>query len=89
MLKGTNRSVIVVRGNGTSRFETVYFIIKKGCSGNKRELADEAQKIIGESGYVEAKNHIKKTDKIRVFLLGNLLGGLVVSTVWLAVILLR
>lgn len=89
MLKGTNRSVIVVKGNGRSHFETVYFIIKKGCSGSRRELADEAQKIIGESGYIDSQKSEKKMDKINFFLAGIILGALVASSAWLSVILLR
>lgn len=88
MLKGTNRSVIVVKGNGRSRFETVYFIIKKGCTGNRRELADEAQKIIGESGYGCAAKGQTKPTKTNVFLAGIFLGALVSSSAWLIVILL-
>ena len=89
MLKGMNRSVIVVKGNGRSRFETVYFIIKKGCSTNKRDLADEAQKIIGESGYASSVKNERKTEKINFFLAGIILGALVASSVWAIVILLR
>ncbi len=89
MLKGTNRSVIVVKGNGRSRFETVYFIIKKGCSHSRRELADEAQKIIGESGYVCSLKNGTKPAKINFFIAGIILGALVASSAWFIVILLR
>lgn len=88
MLKGTNRSVIVVKGNGSSRFETVYFIMKKGCSQARRELAEEAQRMIGESGYVDTQRKRAKAERIRVFGLGILLGSLVSSAVWLTAVLL-
>lgn len=89
MLKGTNRSVIVVKGNGRSRFETVYFIIKKGCSQNRRELADEAQKIIGESGFVEARKRNEKRSKAVFMSVGVFLGILLSSAAWIVAGLLR
>ena len=88
MLKGTNRSVIVVKGNGGSRFEAVYFIIKRGCSGARRELAEEAQRIIGESGFADMRGRGGREERLRFFGLGIVLGALVSSAVWLIGVLL-
>lgn len=86
MLRGINRSVIVVKGNAQSRFETVYFVIKKGLGTEKRELADEAQRIIGESGLSRAKKS-KKLHAGALFLLGSAVGIFLSSIVWLTVMI--
>lgn len=82
MLRGINRSVIVVRGNAKSRFETVYFVIKKGLGSDRRDLADEAQRIIGESGLAGAKRS-KRLTKSAMFLLGAAVGIFLSSIVGL------
>lgn len=90
MLKGINRNVIVVKGNGKSRFETVYFIMKKGCLCGKRDLIDEAEKIIGDSGYIPSNKgkSRKKISSPALFAAGCAVGIFMSSIIWLTLILL-
>ena len=86
MLKGINRNVIVVRGNGRSRFETVYFIMKRGFSSEKKELADEAQRLISDSGLVNASRK-KRMSGGAWFALGAVIGIFLCSMLWLTILL--
>ncbi|MBQ9112751.1 MAG: hypothetical protein IJY08_04135 [Clostridia bacterium] len=53
MLKGINRNVIVVRTDRKSRFEAVYFVLKKGGAADKADMVKEANRIISESGMTD------------------------------------
>ena len=86
MLKGLNRNVIVVKGNGKSRFETVYFIMKRGASSAKKDLADEAQRLIGDSGLLRSPSQ-KRLSGMALFGLGALIGMIFSSVVWLALLI--
>lgn len=85
MLKGINRNVIVVRGNGRSRFETVYFIMKKGFASEKKELADEVQRLISDSGLVSARK--KHLSSGTWFAVGAAVGIFLCSVLWITVLL--
>ena len=47
MLKGVNRRVVVVKGDGKSPFETAYLILKKNAAGTERDIIKEANKLLG------------------------------------------
>ena len=49
MLKGINKNVIVVNTGAKSRFEAVYFVLKKGNANSKADIIKEANKIIRDS----------------------------------------
>lgn len=86
MLKGLNRNVIVVKGNGRSRFETVYFIMKRGSSSSKKDLADEAQRLIGDSGLMQPPSG-KRLSGTALFGLGALIGIFLSSVAWLTLLI--
>ena len=48
MLKGITKSVIMVKTDSKSRFEAVYFVLKREASGSRGDMVKEANKIIGE-----------------------------------------
>ncbi|MBE6577714.1 MAG: hypothetical protein E7653_06205 [Ruminococcaceae bacterium] len=50
MLKGINRNVIVVRTEPNSKFEAVYFVLRKGGASERADVVKEANKIINDSG---------------------------------------
>lgn len=50
MLKGVNRNVIMVKTDPKSRFEAVYFILKKDGAAHRTDVVREANRIIAESG---------------------------------------
>lgn len=85
MLKGVNRNVIMIRSDGNSRFEAVYFVMKKGSAGDKNDMLREANKIIGDSGLsVRRKNAFGRGG---IIFLGVLIGVILSSLLWLTVIL--
>ena len=86
MLKGLNRNVIVVKGNGRSRFETVYFIMKKGASSAKKDLADEAQKLIADSELIQPRAK-QRFSNPAVFGFGVLLGIFLSVVAWLTLLI--
>ncbi len=70
MLKGVNRNVIVVTADANSRFESVYFVLKRGEARDSADLLKEANRIIAESGLSR-----KPIRKKRRFVLAFALGG--------------
>ncbi len=50
MLKGINRNVIVVRTDANSKFEAVYFVLRKGGAQERADIVREANGIINDSG---------------------------------------
>ncbi len=75
MLKGVNRNVIVVNSDKNSRFETVYFVLRRGNVYDKTDILKEANRIICDVGMVKkrAAGHAFNGSS---FALGALLGGL-------------
>ena len=86
MLKGLNRNVIVVKGNARSRFETVYFIMKKGASSAKKDLADEAQRLIADSELIRPRSK-QRLSSSALFGLGVILGIFLSVVVWLTLLI--
>jgi hypothetical protein len=83
MLKGVNRNVIVVKSDRNSRFEAVYFVMKKSGYGNRTDILKEANGIIGDSGMLERQRRFS-TRGASIFL-GTLIGALISSVLWLIV----
>ena len=75
MLKGLNRSVIVVRTDRKSRFEAVYFVLKKGAVSDKVDIIKEANRIISESSN---QCHTKRKANFGFSLL-LILGGILIG----------
>lgn len=84
MLKGINRNVIVVRSDRGSRFEAVYFVMKKGGGGDKSDMLKEANRIIGDSGMSERIS--RPSSRGAMIFLGAIIGAALSSLLWLTVI---
>ncbi len=88
IIKGVNRSVVIINPEAKSIFETAFFILKKDVNSNniKRDnIVIEANKIIAES-YFNSKSYPmqklpfairRKTLAVLMFMLGILCGGAV------------
>ena len=85
MLKGVNRNVIVVRGGRNSRFETVYFVVKKGIASGKDDIVKEANRIIVDGNSSCGAHGL---DKLKCILAGIMAGAVVASALWIVGILL-
>ena len=85
MLKGVNRNVIVVRGGRNSRFETVYFVVKKGIASGKEDIVKEANRIIVDGN---SSCGVRGFDKLKCILAGIMAGAVVASALWIVGILL-
>ena len=81
MIKGVNRNVIEVKADKKSRFERVYFVMKKNTLADRSDMLKEANSIIGTSG-----NANPFSSKGAYVLLGLLVGSLLSSAVWLIVL---
>lgn len=82
MLKGLNRSVIVVRTDRKSRFEAIYFVLKKGSASDKGDIIKEANQIISDTGYINtAKKHLPPVRSLLLLLGGAVIGALCTTVV--------
>ncbi len=88
MLKGVNRNVLVVRADKNSRFESVYFVMKKGNSAERADVIKEANRIITQSGMTVGSGKIGRR-VIVGFLLGTVSGGFITVLVWLILTLIK
>lgn len=85
MLKGINRSVLVVRTDRSSKFEAVYFVMKKSVPFDRGDVLKEANRIVGESGMLPRKARIR-VKSVLLYLLFALGGALLASGIWLAAV---
>ena len=88
MLKGVQKSVMLIRFPKGKYFEEAYFVIRR----NEKETADrgemikEANRIVGDAGvYSKGQGAVKK--KLFYFGLGMTAGSLSVALVWLLTLL--
>ncbi len=84
MIKGTNRNVIVVRTDKDSRFESVYFVMKKNGSSDHSDMLKEANSIICKSGMLQNRKMLPS--KGTFVFLGALLGFLISSLLWMIIV---
>ncbi len=85
MLKGINRNVLVVSSDKTGKFESVYFVLRRGDTHDRADILKEANRIIAASGLAE------KPDKKRLFNLISFAVGVVagmLSTALVGVIII-
>lgn len=80
MLKGLNRSVIVVRTDRKSRFEAIYFVLKKGNGSDRGDIIKEANQIINETSYQTTSKKRFPTVRSLLLLLGGAVIGALCST---------
>ena len=78
MLKGVNRNVLVVRVDKDSRFESVYFVMKKGKNFEKGDVLKEANSIISKSKTEERGEGAWRYGLIGFFT-GTVCGGILIA----------
>ena len=88
MLRGVNRNVLVVRTDKNSRFESVYFVIKKGSAVERADIIKEANSIITRSDMTADGGRFGRR-VIFGFLLGAASGGLTTMLIGLILTLFR
>ena len=90
MIRGTQREMIMLKGEKTSAFECVFFLVRTDVAVAKRakeDMLEEATRIISQNRpgmqrkRVIFRREIKK--RLPAFLLGALCGALSVFCVWL------
>ena len=93
MIRGVQRKIIVIKGDKSSVFENVYFLLRNDISdANRSDRSDgdilrEANKIIAQNYSDKKRKKYEKRKKIRrglaIFLSGLLLGALSMVSVWI------
>jgi hypothetical protein len=86
MLNGTNRNVIVVHTDASSRFEAVYFLLKRSGISERTDIVKEANKIITESGVLQKPG--RKALTMAFVAVGSALGGAALATAVCLLVLL-
>lgn len=87
MLKGYERRLIMIRTKNSAFFESAFFVVKgDACRarGDRVGMVEEARRILKESGEVH-KSDRKRWRVPLAFLVGFILGGVVMLFLWLAV----
>ena len=83
MIKGAQKSMIVVKTTESRLFEEAYFVIRREAKGCRGDMVAEADRII--SGCVGGRLKRKKLDAARLvcagigFACGGLFGGFLVG----------
>ena len=89
MLKGVQKSVMLVKFPKGKYFEEAYFVVKRNEkeTKDKGEMIREANRIIGD---MDESSKRKKTvrKKLFYFWVGMLVGSLSVALVWLFTLLM-
>ena len=89
MIKGAQKSMIVVKTGESRLFEEAYFVIRREAKGTRGDMVEEADKII--AGCIELKGKSKRADVARWifagigFVCGFFAGGLLVGMLTLFV----
>ena len=84
MLKGVNRSVIIMRADRSSRFEAVYFVVKKRSGYDKADVLKEASRIVEDCDALEKCR--RASGRGAAAFAGILIGFALSSLIWLTVI---
>lgn len=82
MLKGVNRSVLVVRTGKNSNFEAVYFMLRRGNTAEPQDIVREANKII-KQGERPRPRALRICPTPLLIGVGAIGGGLLTALVWL------
>ena len=88
MLKGVQKSVMLVKFPKGKYFEEAYFVVKRNEkeTKDKGEMIREANRIIGDMD--ESSKRKKAAKKLFYFWVGMLVGSLSVALVWLFTLLM-
>ena len=83
MIKGAQKSMIVVKTTESRLFEEAYFVIRRDAKGGRGDMVAEADRII--SGCIGGRLKRKKLDAAALiwagigFVCGGLFGGILVG----------
>jgi hypothetical protein len=83
MIKGAQKSMIVVKTAESRMFEEAYFVIRREARGTRGDMVQEADRII--AGCIGVKGNKRKADAARWifagvgFVCGGLAGGFLVG----------
>ena len=90
MIRGTQREMIMLKGDKSSAFESVFFLIRTDATaprGTKEDMLAEANKIIAQNRPTKKRRRVMLWESIKKstpsFLLGALCGAICVLSVWL------
>ena len=87
LLRGCEKRIYYMKNTGSAMFEEAYFILKNdlGNSTKSQSLAEEADRIIGESCAVFSKKYKRKTKlgRVAVFSLGAAFASAVIGVITL------
>lgn len=86
MLKGINKNVIVVNTDKGSKFEAVYFVLKKGAGTERGEILKEANRIINDS-IVSKRGGKRRLRAVLLYSLWAVIGAIVSAGVCLMLLL--
>ena len=81
MLKGCERKMVVVQGQGNGAFEVAYFILRRECEKKvtyKQDLLEEANRIINENrlpGVIDRRGGWRRKSGLLLWFLGFLCGS--------------
>lgn len=88
MIKGAQKKMIVVRTADSPIFEEAYFVMRNASNCGERDMIDEANRIIDQSG-VGKREKRHAASRSLIFSLCSFMGGSVVgAAITLAVTLI-
>ena len=85
MVKGCQRSAVVLRGGSSALFDEAYFILKTDkINVSEGQMLAEANRIVKESVYPHGKEEkLSAKAHLRSFLFGLICGALILALFWL------
>lgn len=86
MIKGAQKSMIVVKTSDSTVFEEAYFVIRKGAPQENADMVREANRIIDKSVTGRKRESLNAVTAIicsACFVLGGTLGGGITALVCL------
>ena len=88
MIKGAQKKMIVVRTADSPIFEEAYFVMRNASSSGERDMIDEANRIIDQSGAGRRERRRGMSNAL-IFSICSFMGGSVVgAAITLAVTLI-
>lgn len=92
MIRGTQREMIMLKGDKSSAFESVFFIIRTDVTaprGTQKDMLAEANKIISQNRPTKKRRGVMLWESIKkrapAFLFGALFGAVCAISLWLAI----
>lgn len=92
MIRGTQREMIMLKGDRSSAFESVFFLIRTDSTaprGTKEDMLAEANRIIAQNRPARKRRRAILWEGIKksapAFLFGTLFGAICALSVWLSI----